>query len=143
MNLKDLHVGRWYRCRDERMLGHVVGRVLGENTYPFAVVLYRDGKYHDVVSMTVGGRITDPDEHSFDLVEFLQGCNGPDWKPQKWRPVSVEDLRDGMKRARFRNFSAAAWIESHLRGARWKGNTLEWHDLIEDRFWIYCEVLDD
>lgn len=145
MSLKDLHVGGWYRCREERMLGNVVGRVLGENTYPFAVVLYRDGKYHDVVSMTVGGRITDPDEHSFDLVEFLQDCTGPEWKPQKWRKARPEDA---IAKKECKVTGVSLTFPAVLSGVRfglnndvrfyvYEGNGFLWYDS------DFVEVLDD
>lgn len=137
-----IEVGQWYRCRDPNSIAHVIGRIF-DDTYPCAVVLYVQGELDIVAAYTIDGRYSVDMQDEADLVEHLPDCTGPNWKPQKWRPVSVEDLRDGMKRARFRNFSTAVWRESHLRGARWKGTTLEWHDLVEDRFWIYCEVLDD
>lgn len=137
----NIEVGQWYRCRDENAIGNVLGVVIGEKL--FVVVWYKHGRCIRVCTCCENGRYSMLTETELDLLYHLPDCTGPDWKPQKWRPVSVEDLRDGMKRARFRNFSTAVWMESHLRGARWKGTTLEWHDLVEDRFWIYCEVLDD
>lgn len=139
----NIQVGQWYRCRNKSLIAQVVGTVL-QGEYAFAIVMYKGGEYYDVSVCTPNGRYLANDEtHGFNLTEHLPECTGPGWKPARWRPATVDDLKRSMAAARFRDNDVQEWRHSHLCGARWVGQVIHWQDAGLNCWWLRCEILDD
>lgn len=140
----NIQVGQWYEVVDicssdgARLRGHVVAGIL--NTRRLAVVLYCDGSFDSLLTFEDNGS-----SYCGNYVcrEHLPGCTGPSWKPMKWRPAIVDDLKKNTAKARFRDHDTQEWWCSCLCGARRVSSSFHWQDTALNHWWTQCEVLDE
>lgn len=76
-----------------------------------------------------------------DLIKPAPECTGWDYVPEKWKPATFEDIKNGPVDCIFKCEEKEGWIRGRLLGFRWK------HDcvmaMIEDMgLFSCCEVLD-
>lgn len=86
----NIEIGQWYRCRDGLTFGFVIADV-GYETNLFAVSYWKSGEFSEVdYCFENGGRLK-CEKNPLDLVEHLEGCDGPKWKIKTWRKATPED----------------------------------------------------
>lgn len=144
----NIEVGQWYRCREEHIIAHVVGEIIGDESYRYIAAVYSHGEYSMVGSYSREGSYIPDFKSRLDLVEYLPDCTGPNWKPQKWRKAKIGDAENPLECRVVESITGQVLHKGKLAGVRFqRGRFCEFYVDLPLRFqWFECtdvEVLDD